>query len=53
MLPQDLGGVVDTTLKVYGTSNVRVIDASVIPQAISGHPSAAVYALAERVSGII
>ena len=25
MLPEDLGGVVDTTLTVYGTSNVRVV----------------------------
>ena len=25
MLPKELGGVVDTALKVYGTSNVRVI----------------------------
>ena len=25
MLPEDLGGVVDTNLKVYGTANVRVV----------------------------
>ena len=25
MLPQELGGVVDTSLKVYGTRNVRVV----------------------------
>jgi choline dehydrogenase len=53
MLPQELGGVVDNTLKVYGTANVRVVDASVIPHLISGHPSAAVYALAERAASII
>jgi choline dehydrogenase-like flavoprotein len=25
MMPQSLGGVVDTSLKVYGTANVRVV----------------------------
>jgi choline dehydrogenase-like flavoprotein len=53
MLPRDLGGVVDPTFKVYGTANVRVADASVIPQLISGHTSAAVYALAERAADLI
>lgn len=33
MLPRELGGVVDTRLKVYGTSNVRVVGAyDTLPQ---------------------
>lgn len=31
MLPRDQGGVVDHNLKVYGTENIYVADASVIP----------------------
>ncbi|KAI0127401.1 GMC oxidoreductase [Xylariales sp. AK1849] len=53
MMSRDLGGVVDPQLKVYGTSNVRVIDASVIPLQISGHLTATIYAVADRASDII
>jgi choline dehydrogenase len=53
MMSKDLGGVVDPQLKVYGTSNLRIIDASVIPVQMSGHPTAALYALAERASQMI
>ncbi|KAI0030609.1 hypothetical protein K488DRAFT_72051 [Vararia minispora EC-137] len=48
MLPRADGGVVDPNLKVYGTANVYIIDASVIPAQPSGHPQAHVYAFAER-----
>ncbi|KAK8091530.1 glucose oxidase [Apiospora hydei] len=53
MMLRDLGGVVDPKLRVYGTKNVRVVDASVIPLQISGHLTATLYALAERASEII
>ncbi|KAH8678171.1 glucose oxidase [Xylariales sp. PMI_506] len=53
MLPQDLGGVVDSRLKVYGTQNVRVMDASIIPLQMSGHPTATLYAVAERAAELI
>ncbi|KAK2604766.1 hypothetical protein N8I77_007667 [Diaporthe amygdali] len=53
MMARELGGVVDPNLKVYGTSNVRVVDASVLPIQISGHLTATLYAIAERASDII
>ncbi|KAK8247512.1 choline dehydrogenase [Phyllosticta capitalensis] len=53
MLPREVGGVVDARLKVYGTSNVRVVDASVLPWQVSGHLSATVYAVAERAAEMI
>lgn len=53
MMSRELGGVVDSDLKVYGTANVRVIDGSVIPTQLSGHMSATVYAVAERAAEIL
>ena len=34
MLPRHHGGVVDERLKVYGTSNLRVVDASIFPMQV-------------------
>ncbi|KAF4903964.1 Dehydrogenase citC [Colletotrichum viniferum] len=53
MLPKQDGGVVDPTLKVYGTTNLRVVDASIMPVLISAHIQTAVYGIAERAAEII
>jgi choline dehydrogenase-like flavoprotein len=53
MLPRNDGGVVDHELKVYGTSNLRVVDASIIPVIISAHLQTAVYGIAEMAADII
>lgn len=53
MMPRDMGGVVDTNLVVYGTTNVRVVDASILPFQICGHLTSTIYAIAERVSDVI
>ncbi|KAI0709492.1 GMC oxidoreductase [Earliella scabrosa] len=53
MLPREDGGVVDPQLRVYGTVNVRVADASILPMEISTHIQATVYAVAEKAADII
>ncbi|KAK4039720.1 pyranose dehydrogenase 3 [Parachaetomium inaequale] len=53
MLPRKDGGVVDSRLMVYGTANLRVVDASIIPVQISAHPQTAVYGIAEKAAEII
>jgi len=53
MLPREDGGVVDPSLRVYGTSNLRVIDASIFPLHVRGNIASLVYAVAERASDLI
>nr|POE72354.1 pyranose dehydrogenase 1 [Quercus suber] len=49
MMPQALGGVVDSNLLVYGTNNLRIVDASIMPMLPAGHLQAVVYGIAEKV----
>ncbi|KAF2222846.1 choline dehydrogenase [Elsinoe ampelina] len=53
MMSRELGGVVDANLKVYGTKNVRVVDASVLPFQVDAHLTSTIYAVAERASDLI
>jgi hypothetical protein len=53
MLPRDQGGVVDTSLLVYGTNNIRVVDSSVIPLHLSAHTMGTTYGVAEKAAEII
>jgi choline dehydrogenase-like flavoprotein len=53
MMPKELGGVVDSRLKVHGTRNLRVVDASVFPMETLGNIQATVYAVAEKAADII
>ncbi|KAF2476504.1 alcohol oxidase [Lindgomyces ingoldianus] len=53
MLPKEKGGVVDSDCKVYGTSNVRVVDASIFPTNVQGNIISLIYAVAEKAADII
>ncbi|KAJ5345669.1 aryl-alcohol dehydrogenase [Penicillium brevicompactum] len=53
MMPVGLGGVVNEQLIVHGTSNLRVVDASIFPLEPSGNIQATVYAVAERAADLI
>lgn len=53
MLPEADGGVVDPKLRVYGTKNLRVVDASIIPLHVRGNIASLVYAIAERAADLI
>ncbi|KAI9798211.1 MAG: hypothetical protein M1825_005402 [Sarcosagium campestre] len=53
MLPRERGGVVDTSLRVYGTQNLRVVDAGIMPLIPAAHLQAPVYAVAERAADLI
>lgn len=48
-----MGEAVDTKLKVYGTKNVRVVDASIFPNHVSGNIVSSVYAVAEKAADLI
>lgn len=52
MLPLEYGGVVDTKLRVYGTKNLSIVDAGIMPLVPAAHLQASVYAIAEKVSCI-
>ncbi|KDR78822.1 hypothetical protein GALMADRAFT_244405 [Galerina marginata CBS 339.88] len=53
MAPLEEGGVVDSSLRVYGVMGLRVCDASIFPQIVSGHTAGAVFASAEHLADII
>ncbi|PKI84082.1 hypothetical protein MVES1_002020 [Malassezia vespertilionis] len=53
MLPRSQGGVVGSDLKVHGTSNLRVVDASIPPISFSAHLMSITYGIAEIGAEII
>ncbi|KAJ7764867.1 alcohol oxidase [Mycena metata] len=53
MATQEQGGVVDHNLIVYGTANLRIVDASIMPYTIAAHLQSTVYAIAEKAAALL
>ncbi|KAF7377009.1 GMC oxidoreductase [Mycena sanguinolenta] len=53
MARRELGGVVGNNLKVHGTANLRVTDASIVPVPVAAHIQATVYAIGETAASLI
>ncbi|KAJ4470220.1 alcohol oxidase [Lentinula aciculospora] len=53
MLPKELGGVVSPQLLVYGTKNLRIADASILPLSVFPHPTLGLYGVAEKAADMI
>ena len=53
MPPRSEGGVVDNHLIVYGTKNVQVVDASIMPLISRSNFQSTVYAMAEKAADLI
>lgn len=49
----DHRSVVDPNLNVIGTNNLRVIDASIIPEIMTGHPNGPVFMIGEKGADLI
>ncbi|KAG6034616.1 hypothetical protein E4U41_006478 [Claviceps citrina] len=53
MGPSSSNSVVDLDCRVHGVAGLRVVDASIFPEQISGHPTAPIAAIAKRASQLI
>lgn len=53
MGPRAERGVVDEKLRVHGTTNLRVVDASVFPLQVRGNLASLVYAVTERAADFV
>lgn len=51
--PTDPEAVVDSRLRVYGVSNLRVVDASVMPNVVSGNTNSPTIMIGEKASDMI
>ncbi|KAK8098823.1 GMC oxidoreductase [Apiospora kogelbergensis] len=53
MMPLELGGVVDQTLRVYGVKSLRIIDTGIMPNLPGANTCQPTYGMAEKAADII
>lgn len=53
MAPLEDGGVVDPRLRVHGVQGLRIVDASVQPEIVSGHTAGPTIGIAEKAADLI
>ncbi|TFY63174.1 hypothetical protein EVG20_g6435 [Dentipellis fragilis] len=53
MAPHSEGGVVDPYLRVYGVQGLRIADASIFPEIVSGHTAGPAIAVGEKAADLI
>jgi choline dehydrogenase-like flavoprotein len=53
MAPLKKGGVVDNNFKVYGTNNLRVVDASIFPNIPGYYPMVPLLMISEKASDVV
>lgn len=53
MMPKELGGVVGSAARVYGTQGLRVIDGSIPPTQVSSHVMTVFYAMALKIADAV
>ncbi|XP_075155521.1 glucose dehydrogenase [FAD, quinone]-like [Haematobia irritans] len=49
----DREAVVDPRLRVHGIGNLRVVDASIMPKIVAGHPNGPIYMIGEKAADMI
>ncbi|XP_073835221.1 glucose dehydrogenase [FAD, quinone]-like [Musca autumnalis] len=49
----DKTAVVDSRVRVHGIRNLRVVDASIMPKIVAGHPNGPVFMIAEKAADMI
>ncbi|KAF7590657.1 hypothetical protein BBP40_002548 [Aspergillus hancockii] len=53
MMRQELGGVVDSSARVYGVQGLRVVDGSIVPTQVSSHVMTVFYGMALNIAEAI